>query len=263
MNYLMECPDEGKRLLAKEQFSPSRERLLASGLRPGMRVADIGCGVGAVTETILEIIGPRGSVVGIDPSAARLAEARATLGRHPNVQLFESGLPSTALASNSFDYVWCQFVLEYLLDPMPGIAELRRLARPGARVVVSEIDALGLNNWPFPEHLQHGSNAMLRALAKVGFDVHCGRKMFQRFRSACFDDIKVFVTPMYVAAGEASKELITDWEIRFHTLAPVAISEFGSQIAYERFVLSYMELLSDPDALKYSVALTTVGTKTS
>jgi hypothetical protein len=135
------------------------------------------------------------------------------------------------------------------------------VAKPGGRIVVSEIDAHGLHNWPFPPEMEKGAAAMIRALQKVGFDPYCGRKMFSHFRALGLRDIRVQLTPFYVIAGRADERVLEDWRIRFRNLAPVALSEFGSEEVYDAFVRGYLELLSDPDALKYAVILTTEGTR--
>jgi len=50
---------------------PSSERFFrASGLRPGMRVLDVGCGEGDVSFLVAELVGPRGSVLGVDVDAS-------------------------------------------------------------------------------------------------------------------------------------------------------------------------------------------------
>jgi ubiquinone/menaquinone biosynthesis C-methylase UbiE len=54
-------------------YSPKGRRvLLRAGLQPGMAVADLGCGVGATTRMLAEMVGPAGHVTGIDVSAAQL-----------------------------------------------------------------------------------------------------------------------------------------------------------------------------------------------
>jgi SAM-dependent methyltransferase len=71
-----------------------------------MRAADLGCGVGMVTGLIADLVGPRGHVVGIDTSAAQLAQARAQL--HPpgiNISFFEASATETGLPRESFDLV--------------------------------------------------------------------------------------------------------------------------------------------------------------
>src|SRR5215471_8600070 len=58
-------------------YGPGTRRvLLEAGLRRGMRVADLGCGVGMVTALLADLVGPEGHVVGIDSSGAQLAQAR-------------------------------------------------------------------------------------------------------------------------------------------------------------------------------------------
>src|SRR5262249_59881130 len=57
----------------------TRQVLLASGLKPGIRAADIGCGVGRVTALLSELVGPEGHVFGVDFSDEQIAQARKRL----------------------------------------------------------------------------------------------------------------------------------------------------------------------------------------
>src|SRR6516165_10931935 len=69
----------------------TRRLLLGAGLRRGMRVADVGCGVGMVTGLLAELVGPEGHVVGIDVSTAQLASARERLnGSGANVRFVKA-----------------------------------------------------------------------------------------------------------------------------------------------------------------------------
>src|SRR5947199_8415705 len=57
-------------------YSPRARRvLLQAGLRPGMKIADFGCGVGVTTRMLAQMTGPSGSVTGIDINGAQLQEA--------------------------------------------------------------------------------------------------------------------------------------------------------------------------------------------
>src|SRR4030095_2248997 len=59
-------------------YGPGAKVLLErAGIKQGMRVADIGCGVGMVTQLLAEMVGPTGEVVGVDFSADQLKQARA------------------------------------------------------------------------------------------------------------------------------------------------------------------------------------------
>ncbi len=53
-----------------------RRALRGAGLRPGMRVLDVACGPGLTTQCALDLAGPTGYVVGLDPSSGMLREAR-------------------------------------------------------------------------------------------------------------------------------------------------------------------------------------------
>ena len=51
-----------------------------AGIRPGMRVLDLGCGAGDVTFVAADLVGPDGSVVGVDRSPQALARAQLRAG---------------------------------------------------------------------------------------------------------------------------------------------------------------------------------------
>src|ERR1044072_7246664 len=57
----------------------ARELLLRAGIKPGMRVVDLGCGTGMTTQLLAELVGPTGKVIGVDYSAAQVKQARAQL----------------------------------------------------------------------------------------------------------------------------------------------------------------------------------------
>lgn len=260
MSYLMESSTEGARLLAQGQRSPSHERLTAAGLGSGMRALDVGCGAGATLPAMLQLVGPGGSVTGVEPSSARAAEARALVAGH-GVTIREAALPKLPLPDGAFDFVWSQYVFEYLREPRPALDELLRVTRSGGRVAVADIDGVGQQFWPVPPVVEAGQARFLRALAGTGFDLHVGRKLYSHFVAAGLQQVEVHLTPFYVVAGPADASLRADWEQRFEVLRPVAEPEFGSRRAYDDFAAGYLGMLDDPAALKYSVVLTTSGVK--
>lgn len=261
MTYLMESEREARRLLAQEAANPSAARLRLTGLVSGHHAVDVGCGAGAVTSAMAAIVGAAGSVTAIDPSPERLDEARAQLAGAANVTFAAAALPATALPSDRFDYVWCQYVLEYLRDPRPAVRELVRLARPGGRVVVSEIDGFGLAYWPEPPAVAEGRDTFLAALASTGFDLFVGRKLFGYLQAEGLTDVRVHLSPFHMTAGAADAHLVEDWRVRFDALAPVMEPAFGGAARYRTFAGAYLDLLADPRAFKYSVILTAEGTK--
>ena len=83
----------------------TRRLLRDAGLRRGMRVADLGCGVGMVTSVLSEIVGPEGEVFGVDFSDAQIAQARTQMSHYAkNVKFIKASAAETGLPHDSFDF---------------------------------------------------------------------------------------------------------------------------------------------------------------
>ena len=98
----------------------------------GGRWLDVGCGTGALTETILSVAAP-GEVVGIDPSPAFVAFARDRVG--DPLARFDVG-DARALRADpaTFDAVVSGLVLNFVPEPGEAVAEMARVTRPGGTV---------------------------------------------------------------------------------------------------------------------------------
>jgi len=111
-----------------------RQALQRCGLKPGMRVLDIATGTGLVAREAIALVGPTGYVVGLDPSAGMLGEARS-LGI-PLLRGLGERLPC---ADRSFDFVSMGFALRHVADLEALFAEMLRVLRPGGTVCILEI----------------------------------------------------------------------------------------------------------------------------
>src|SRR5215468_1486944 len=110
----------------------------------GRRILDAGCGSGPLFAALRD----RGAIVtGIDISAGMLELARRRLGDDADLQVAELGSPLPFL-DDTFDDVTASLVLHYLEDWGPALAELRRVLKPGGRLIVSV-------DHPFAENLWH------------------------------------------------------------------------------------------------------------
>ncbi|PWJ08149.1 SAM-dependent methyltransferase [Streptomyces sp. NWU49] len=107
--------------------------LALAGDVAGRRILDAGCGSGPLSAALRD----RGAVVtGIDASAGMLALARRRLGDDVALHVVDLSdrLP---FADGAFDDVVASLVLHYLEDWGPTLAELRRVLRPGGRLIAS------------------------------------------------------------------------------------------------------------------------------
>ena len=111
-----------------------RQALVRAGLAPGMRVLDIATGTGLVAREALAVVGPSGAVLGLDPSAGMLDEARGLA--IPLTRGLGEKLP---YAGASFDFVSMGFALRHVADLDALFAEMRRVLRPGGIACILEI----------------------------------------------------------------------------------------------------------------------------
>jgi SAM-dependent methyltransferase len=99
----------------------------------GRRILDVGCGSGPLFAALRD----RGAIVtGIDRSAGMLKLARRRLGDDADLQVADLGSP-LPFPDDTFDDVTASLVLHYLEDWGPALAELRRVLKPGGRLIVS------------------------------------------------------------------------------------------------------------------------------
>lgn len=121
-----------------EQLRPAQELLLSmASAGPGERALDVACGPGDVTFPLAEAVGAGGSVLGVDLSQAMVdllrteAEARGLR----RVEARRMGAEALDLDDASFDLAVSSLGLMYPPDPLAAVGEMRRVARPGGRVV--------------------------------------------------------------------------------------------------------------------------------
>jgi SAM-dependent methyltransferase len=136
--------------LHRVYFPAGRRVLLQAGLKPGMKVADLGCGVGVTTRSLAEMVGSAGSVTGVDMSAAQLEQGRSLCKSAgiTNANFVQASAISTGLPRASFDLVYCRFLLLHLVDPAAGLREMYDLLKPGGILVVEDGDLTSAGSTP-------------------------------------------------------------------------------------------------------------------
>jgi ubiquinone/menaquinone biosynthesis C-methylase UbiE len=120
---------------------PITERLLRSaGIRPGMRVLDLGTGAGDTAMLAAELVGPSGFVVGVDRNSQVLSVARERANRagFRHLSYHESDIESFVLDSG-FDLVIGRYILIHQTDPVGFLRAAARLVKPGGSMAFHEI----------------------------------------------------------------------------------------------------------------------------
>jgi SAM-dependent methyltransferase len=107
-------------------------------LAPGEHVLDVGCGTGVFLPLLAEVVGPTGRVAGVDRAAAFVEQARARTRALDMVRVDEGDVYALPYPDGAFDAAHCERVLLHLDDPTAALREMRRVVRPGGRVIVAE-----------------------------------------------------------------------------------------------------------------------------
>ena len=110
-----------------------------AGIEAGQHVLDVGCGPGALTAELVRRVGTE-AVRAVDPSAPFVEAIRARL---PGVRVSLASADALPFDDDTFDAVLAQLVVHFMPDPVGGLVEMRRVARPGERVAACVWDHAG------------------------------------------------------------------------------------------------------------------------
>ena len=134
---------ETLRQLAQDRlYGPFTRRLLEdAGIEEGMKVLDVGSGAGDVALLAAELVGPTGSVVGVDkaPGVLRTASDRAEASGLTNVSFYAGDLREY-VPGVGFDAVVGRLVLLYVPDPAAALRGLIEHLEPGGIVAFGEFN---------------------------------------------------------------------------------------------------------------------------
>jgi SAM-dependent methyltransferase len=123
----------------KYQLEPWTALLLElASPQPGERVLDLACGTGVVTRHLAPVVGPGGSIVGVDINPAMLEVARgASTAPGVSVEWREADAQQLPLEPDSFDLAMCQQGLQFVPDRLKALREVHRVLKPGGRFAFS------------------------------------------------------------------------------------------------------------------------------
>jgi SAM-dependent methyltransferase len=99
-------------------------------------VLDVATGHGEPALRVAEIVGPAGTVVGIDPVTGMIDTARRVAAQRPqkNLRFEVAKADSLPFPNDSFDAVVCRFGVMFFPSPIDGIREMLRVLKPGKKV---------------------------------------------------------------------------------------------------------------------------------
>jgi len=140
-------------------------------LSAGERVLDIGCGPGYLCESMSELVGPAGGVVGIDVSTDLIAFCNRQKA-HAWISYAIGNATDLGQSDASFDAVVCTQVAEYVPEVDRVLEETFRVLKPGGRTIFVATDWDGV--------VWHSDNRARMAAVMTAWEAHCAHPRLPR-----------------------------------------------------------------------------------
>lgn len=175
-------------------------RTLVPALRKGMHVLDVGCGTGAISKDIAELVSP-GTVTGIDNTEKFIASGRETYGTYVNLALHHADL-FTFKPDHQFDLVTAARVLQWLNNPAEALVAMKGLLTPGGILSVLDYNHEAIEWDPAPpDSMQAFYDAFLRWRAEAGMNNRIAADLPDLFHAAGLQYVETFQADEHTHRG--------------------------------------------------------------
>ena len=124
-----------------ESFAGVANPFSMGALQPGEDVLDVGCGAGMDSLVAAQMVGPAGSVTGVDVTPEMVAKARGSIAEMGlgNVRIVEGSAEHLPFDDASFDVVISNGVIDLIPDKDAVFSEITRVLRPGGRIQLADV----------------------------------------------------------------------------------------------------------------------------
>jgi ubiquinone/menaquinone biosynthesis C-methylase UbiE len=128
----------------RRKMQPAEDFILASGIKSGLHVLEIGCGSGAFTTYVAQAVGPQGKVEALDIQPAMLAQLEKKLNLPEfqdldNITLHQAEAYHLPFEDEELDLVYLITVLPEIPDQARALREISRVLKSGGLLAVAEL----------------------------------------------------------------------------------------------------------------------------
>jgi SAM-dependent methyltransferase len=155
-------------------------------------ILELGSGLGLLAEQVATL-NPQSEVWGIEYAQAQLASAKS---RHrPNLHFIQGDAHGLPFADESFDVVYCRYVLEHVADPVRMLKEAHRVLKPSGKICLQENNILAFVLYPDCPGFAAVWRQFARLQEQLGGDALIGKKLLPLLKTAGFRDITLSIAP--------------------------------------------------------------------
>lgn len=157
--------------------------------RPGERVLDVACGTGIVARLAAQQIGANGVVAGIDINPGMLEVARSSTPANMSIEWHEASAEDMPLPDEAFDVVLCQMGIQFVMDKLAALKEMRRVLVFGGRLILNVPGPAGKLFTVLAEALERNISSKAAGFVNHVFSLHNTTEIQQFMSEAGYRDI--------------------------------------------------------------------------
>lgn len=262
---IMESDGETDRLDIKTDPGMIEKQAIWAGIRPGMKVADLGFGSGKTTYHLNKLVQPGGRTTGIDIEADRISFAKIHYS-DPNIAYYQRDIRGPLMDIGLFDFVWIRFVLEYHRSLcLEIIRNAAQILKPGGIICLIDLDYNCITHFGIPERLEKAILGVIRQLEeKADFDPFVGRKLYGHLYDLKFRNIEVDLQAHHLIYGDLNDVDAFNWRKKIETAAKNSGYDFGEfPGGYDEFKEEFLRSFANPMRFTYTPAILCRGEKTA
>jgi ubiquinone/menaquinone biosynthesis C-methylase UbiE len=261
--YFMENNEETLRLEMKLDVMIMQEQARWAGIKPGMRVADLGCGSGKTSFYLHKLVQPNGEVVGVDSYKKRIEYAKNHYGKK-GIEFVNKDIREPLDDMGMFDFIWVRFVLEYYRSKSFDIVKnISRILKPGGIICLIDLDYNCLRHFGLSNRLKRAIYGIIKALEKnADFDPYVGIKLYSFLYDLGYQDIDVTLSPHHLIFGKVKEKDSFNWTKKVEVAAKKSGYPFREyKGGYEEFFEEFKQFFSDPRRFTYTPIISCRGLK--
>ena len=203
--------------------------LEGANLAPGLKVMDLGAGPGFFAGGLFSLVGPDGSVDGVDINARFVSDANRRHENNDKVRFHHVEDHRLPFPDETFDRVICKNVLEYVPDMQASLAEIYRVLKSDGRIYVMDSD------WGFVIVHPWSKTTVDRFFAACSpafNEPYIGRKIPGLLHELHFVDVQVRLSPFVDQTGRGLHVLrnMAGYIANFDTLPEAEVDELLAQV---------------------------------
>lgn len=234
---------------------PSARPLLeAVALGKGEAVLDVACGTGVATRLAAEIVGPSGSVTGVDVTPEMLQMAGQVPSSGASIDWIHADAEDLPLPDGSFDAVICSLGFQFFEDKVGALKEARRVLKPGGRVVLGTPGPTPALFQAIDEALTRYAGPEASKFVQAVFSVHEPEKVRDMLETAGFKDVAIESEPLELRTPPPADFF---WQYISSTPLAAAAAKMDpeTRALLERDVVEGCQPFADGDGLLMKVSL--------